>query len=55
MTGQTDLEHIKFERAMVLGTDMPRGEYILQTMVTDDRAKPNEQLASQFVQFEVVD
>ncbi|MFZ1702128.1 MAG: VWA domain-containing protein [Pyrinomonadaceae bacterium] len=52
--GQTDLQHIKASGAIALGTQMLPGDYILQIIVTDELAKTKQQIATQFVQFEVV-
>ncbi len=55
LTAQKDMGHIKSSRALALGTEIPLGDYILQIIVTDDLAKANERIATQFVQFEVVE
>ncbi len=55
LTGQTDLQIIKAVGALSLGTEMQTGDYVLQIIITDSLAKKNNQIASQFVQFEVVD
>lgn len=52
--GQNDMSHIGFSGAISLGKEMPAGDYILQIIVTDNRAKEKQKLATQFVQFEVV-
>ena len=41
--------------AINLGTEMEPGEYVLQVVVTDKRAKRKKQIATQFVQFEIVE
>ena len=41
--------------SLVLGTEMSPGDYVLQVVVTDKRAKEKYNSASQFVQFEMVD
>lgn len=52
-SGQTDLERIKATGAINLGGDMPAGDYVLQIVVTDTMAKEKNNVATQFVQFEV--
>ncbi len=54
MRGQTDLEHLKTTGAIALGDKMQPGDYILQVIVTDPLAKAKHQIATHFVQFEVV-
>jgi VWFA-related protein len=41
--------------AINLGTTMKRGEYILQIIVTDKFGERNRQIATQFIQFEIVE
>ena len=53
--GQTDLQHIKTGGAIAIGSTMQAGDYILQVIVTDQMAAKKQQIATQFVQFEVVD
>ena len=53
--GQTDMNHLKAAGALTIGTKMAPGDYILQIIVTDNLAKPKEQVTTQFVQFEVVE
>jgi VWFA-related protein len=55
LLGQTDLERIKNIGALGLGSEMPAGDYILQIIVTDNLAKDRQKIASQFVQFELVE
>ena len=55
LTGQPNMSRIQLSRAMVLGTEMPRGEYVLQIFVRDDSDSSKKKIANQFVQFEVVD
>ncbi len=54
LTGQSNAERIRLSRTMILGTEMPRGEYVLQILVRDDSDSNKKKIASQFVQFEVV-
>lgn len=54
LTGQTDLAHVKAAGALAMGDKMPPGDYILQIIVTDTQAPAKRQIATQFVQFEVV-
>ncbi|MGB5015219.1 MAG: VWA domain-containing protein [Pyrinomonadaceae bacterium] len=53
--GQTDLQRLRSAGALVIGGKMLPGDYILQIIVTDGLAKPKQQIATQFVQFEVVE
>ena len=41
--------------ALVIGGKMLPGDYILQVIVTDSLAKAKQQIATQFVQFEIVE
>ncbi len=54
LTGQTDMQHLKAAGAVAIGEKLTPGDYILQIIVTDPLAKTNQQIATQFVQFEVV-
>ena len=54
-TGQTDMAHLRFFGGLAIGSQMEPGDYILQIIVTDNYGKQKRQLASQFVQFEVVE
>jgi len=53
-TGQTDLQHIKNAGALAIGKTMELGDYVLQVVVTDSLAKQKQQIATQFIEFEVV-
>jgi len=55
MRGQIDMEHLKAGGAIALGDKLTPGDYILQIVVTDPLAKAKQQLATQFVQFEIVE
>ena len=55
LAGQTDLKHLKTFGAISIGGGMDPGDYILQVIVTDGLAKGKNQIASQYIQFEVVD
>lgn len=55
LQGQTDMQHLKTSGALAIGTKLSPGDYILQIIVTDRLAKSKEQIATQFVQFEVVE
>ena len=54
LDGQTDLQHIKAAGAIAIGPTMAPGDYILQVIITDPLAKKKQQIATQFVQFEIV-
>ena len=54
-TGPATPGKFTFVAAMSLGTEIPVGDYVLQVVVVDTLAKKKNQLATQWVQFEVVD
>lgn len=54
VVGQKDFVHLKTTGAIAIGEQMEAGEYILQIIVTDELAKKKQQIATQVVQFEVV-
>ncbi|MEQ1921716.1 MAG: hypothetical protein ABL952_04330, partial [Pyrinomonadaceae bacterium] len=51
---QTDITHLKLVGALAIGEKMLPGDYVLQLIVTDTLAKTKQQIATQFVEFEVV-
>ena len=53
-SAQTDMERIKIVGAINLGTEMGVGDYVLQVVVTDALAKEKSRIATQFVQFEII-
>jgi hypothetical protein len=56
LSGQTDLQRVKSVGAVSLGREMPIGDYILPIIVTDDNlTKEKQKIATQFVQFELID
>lgn len=48
-------QQISISSSLVLGKEMATGEYVMQIVVTDNLAKEKRRLATQFVQFELVD
>ncbi|MGQ0540914.1 MAG: VWA domain-containing protein [Blastocatellia bacterium] len=54
ISGQTEIKQLKSSGAISLGKNMPPGDYILQIIITDNLAKEKRRIATQFVQFEVV-
>lgn len=50
---QTDLKRIPSIIRLQLGTEFPPGEYVLQVIVTDQLAKEKQQIASQWIDFEI--
>ncbi len=54
LAGQTVFQAIKSTAAINLGAGMQPGEYILQVIVTDNLAKEKRKVATQLVQFEIV-
>lgn len=53
-TGQTDLQRVKFAGALNLGDEMTAGDYVLQIVIRDELAKDKRKIATQFVQFEIL-
>lgn len=54
LKGQTDMAHIRASGAVAIGGLMRPGDYVLQVIVTDELADKKKQIATQFIQFEVV-
>ncbi len=54
-TGQADTAHLRFLGGLAIGSQMEPGDYVLQIIVTDNYGKAKRQIATQFVQFEVVE
>ncbi|MDQ3635623.1 MAG: VWA domain-containing protein [Acidobacteriota bacterium] len=54
LSNQTNFDTISAAGALSLGTDMQLGDYILQIIVTDKIAKEKRHIATQFLQFEIV-
>lgn len=54
LLGQTDMQHLKMAGALSIGNKLQAGDYVLQVIVTDPLAKAKQQIATQFIQFEVV-
>lgn len=55
ITQKINLDSISASGALSLGTEMKLGDYVLQIVVTDKLAKRKRQIATQFVQFEIVE
>ena len=55
LLGQTNMQQLKAAGAIAIGAKMDTGDYILQIVVTDTLAKEKSRIATQFVQFEVVE
>ncbi len=53
--GQTDLMRLPSFGAITLGKNLEAGSYILQAVVIDKNAKEKSQLATQFVEFEIIE
>jgi len=51
---QSDLKRVPSVGRLQVGTEFPPGEYVLQIIVTDKLAKDKQQIASQWIDFEVV-
>ena len=49
------LGYVGLPVAIAFGKKMLPGDYILQVIVTDPLAKEKKQIATQFVQFEIVE
>jgi len=54
LINQNDLRKIGFSGSVSLGTEMQTGDYVLQIVVTDNLAKEKRKIATQFVQFEII-
>jgi hypothetical protein len=52
--GQTDMRQIVAGGELILGTDLPAGEYIVQMVVVDTLAKGEGSLATQWMDFDLV-
>ena len=53
-TRQTDLKRVTVGGGLVLGSELPPGEYVLQVIVTDLLAKAKSNTATQWIDFEIV-
>lgn len=51
---QTDFQRLVAGGAIQLGKDMPPGEYVLQVLVTDALADKKHQVATQWIDFQIV-
>lgn len=51
---QNDLTRLVVGGSLLLGSDLQPGEYVLQLIVTDKLAKATEQLATTWIDFEIV-
>jgi VWFA-related protein len=54
-TDQKEMSRLLFGGKLALGKELPPGEYILQVIVKDNLAKEKNNLAAQWVQFEIVE
>jgi len=54
-TGQKEMQRLRGGGALSLGGKMLPGDYILQVIITDNLAPQKQRIATQFVQFEVVE
>lgn len=55
LLGQTDMQRLKSVGVVSFARGTPPGEYILQVIVFDNLAKQKHQIATQYVQFEIVE
>ncbi|MGI9034715.1 MAG: VWA domain-containing protein [Pyrinomonadaceae bacterium] len=55
VNGQNDLRRIESSNAVMLGTDLQPGDYILQLIVFDSLAEGKNQIATQSIDFEIVE
>ena len=53
-TNQPDLKRLAAGGAMQLGTEMEPGEYVLQIIATDPLAKEKHRVATQWIDFEII-
>jgi VWFA-related protein len=51
---QSDLQRLRASGALILGTDLVPGEYVLQIIVTDALADKKYRIATQWMDFEIV-
>ena len=54
INGQTDLQRITAGSSLQLGTEFPPGDYILQVVVTENLTSSKQNVATQWIDFEVV-
>ena len=54
LTNQTDMKRISITGRLQLGSNLAPGEYVLQVVVTDALAKEKYRIATQFIDFEIV-
>jgi len=55
LRGQTNAKQIKGRGGLAIGDKFAPGDYVLQVVVIDELAKAKQQIATQFVQFEIVE
>ena len=53
-TNQTDLRRLVASGALILGTDLTPGEYVLQLVVTDTLADKKYRTVTQWMDFDVI-
>ena len=53
--GQADSQLLHFGGALAIGKEFPKGDYVLQLIVIDALAKKKSKVATQWIQFEIVD
>ncbi|HEY0462019.1 MAG TPA: VWA domain-containing protein [Pyrinomonadaceae bacterium] len=54
-TGQTDLRHLENIDSLMLGSDLPAGDYILQVIVTDTAGRGKNRSVSQWIDFQIAE
>lgn len=52
---QTDLKRIETSGAITVGNDLSPGDYVLQVIVTDENAKGKYKIATQSIDFEIIE
>lgn len=55
INNQTDLKRIDLLGAFTLGNDLPIGDYVFQIIITDELAREKKQIATQTVDFAIVE
>ena len=55
LSSQPGVKEPVFSDAVALGKNLLPGDYVLQVIVTDGLAKEKKRLATQYVQFEVIE
>lgn len=52
---QSDFKRLEASGAITLGSNLPPGDYVLQAIVIDENARQKRQVATQWIDFEIVE